>query len=405
MKWNANSDKALCSRCVRDSKLHEHIESGGLKRRCSLCGSTVHRTLRFGELGPAFRDVVDQLFVQEEGLHGDSAGYLLQDLFEVFQDHVDPDRMIEAVEDILYSGVFVSKDLIEMPDYGGRFAIADRDWEGELAATVLKWDGNKNDAGGSSEWFGALSAALDDMSEVCQTGMPVYRARLHDNRSQVRRFEPREMGAPPAELAPAGRANRNGSPVLYAASDEATAIHEVRPWIGCAVAVAKLTLVRDVLIVDASPRAIVTSPFFQESLDWRVSLADLIHAFARELSRPVGPAESARYEPTQRMCEIVAACGFRGVRYPSALGEGSNIVFFEPASAVADTVQYVRAVRMELEYEELEDEQVYPDSPFEALFHAPEYPAQESDAAEEPSRPAPPPLTLGDFQEQAKYRL
>lgn len=368
--WNKHSSQALCAKCVKDPVLRDHIVSEGQRRRCALCASTIHSTLKFGQLGHIFREVVDQIYVETDPYEGDQVGYLLQDQFELFHDDVDPERMMEVVEQILKSGLVRLKDALDMPDYEGTFRPVDREWEVDLLDRVTQWSGPGTgvaNAGGSH--LDPFWPAFEDMSETLLKGDVLYRARLHDIRGRKTRWEPADLRAPPASSARAGRANRQGVPVLYTASDWITAVQELRPWIGCAVAVAEVQLARDVLIVDATPRQVVESPFFQELLDWKVNLPALIYAFAEELSRPVGPEEVHRYEPTQRMCEIVASGGYGGIRYPSALGPGSNIVFFDPAAGTPLHVGYVRAQSIQMEHEELgDDEDPYEDSPFEDLF-------------------------------------
>jgi len=365
MIWNQFSNSALCSGCVKDPRLKEYISTEGPRRRCALCHSTVHPALEFGTLGSVFRDAVDELYIQADGLSGDSIGYLLQDQFDVFEDWVDPDRLIEIVEQILRSGIVDPKDAMDLPDYSASFRAAEAEWDAELIQRVTDWDGKMDDE------LAPFWVALDDMSDTLVAGTTVFRARLHEDRTRLLRYAPSDLSAPPSEVTPAGRANRKGSPVLYAAQEEAVAIREVRPWIGCAVAVAQIQLTRDVRIVDATPRQIVNSPFFDELIRWKVNLPGLIYAFATELSRPVGPNESHRYEPTQRICEMIKAGGYEGIRYPSALGSGSNLVIFDPSVGQVIGVEYVRAQSVDLAHEAVPDaDPLYDESPFDNMFES-----------------------------------
>jgi RES domain-containing protein len=320
-------------------------------------------------LGDVFRDAVNEVFIETDPMSGDRVGYLLQDQFGVFEDWVDPDRLLDVVEQILQSGIIDYKDAMDLPDYGGSFRVADEEWETDLIDRVTSWNGKTGDP------LAPFWVALDDMSETVLAGTTVYRARLHDDRTSKVRYTPADLGAPPPAITPPGRANRKGVPVLYAAKEEVTAIREVRPWIGCAMAVAEIQLARDVRIVDATPRQIVNSPFFDELIRWKANLPGLIYAFATELSRPVGPNESHRYEPTQRMCEMIKAGGYEGIRYPSALGPGSNLVFFEPAVGRVIDVHYLRAQSVDLGYEPVDDgDSLYDESPFDNLFETTDSP-------------------------------
>ena len=86
-----------------------------------------------------------------------------------------------------------------------------------------------------------------------RAGQKFYRARYHPfqwNEIRVDSFSPEEMTAPPPEKATQGRLNLEGIPYLYVATDESTAIAEVRPWQGAAVSMAYLRLERDLRVVN-----------------------------------------------------------------------------------------------------------------------------------------------------------
>jgi RES domain-containing protein len=62
------------------------------------------------------------------------------------------------------------------------------------------------------------------------------------------------MGAPPPNLARPGRMNPLGIPYLYVALDQATAIAEVRPWLGALLSVARLSPQRTLRVVNLNYR-------------------------------------------------------------------------------------------------------------------------------------------------------
>ncbi|MEE2026036.1 RES family NAD+ phosphorylase, partial [Alkalimonas mucilaginosa] len=63
-------------------------------------------------------------------------------------------------------------------------------------------------------------------------------------------FEPTEMLAPPKDLVGNGRANPAGIPYLYVASDEVTAVSEIRPHTGEIVNVAEIQLETSLKLID-----------------------------------------------------------------------------------------------------------------------------------------------------------
>lgn len=185
-----------------------------------------------------------------------------------------------------------------------------------------------------------------------QCDTPCFRARL-GNRMAGETFkgddgeviEIVEWRAPYAEdemmprkdYASEGRANPKGISYLYVATDERTAVSEVRPWIGSYVSVAHLKTVRELTCVDCSggrwlpPRL---KPLTQPQRDewdecvWR----DINAAFREPVTRN---DDSADYAPTQVIAEAIRRAGYSGIVYGSSIsqhGEGKNVVLFDPRS-------------------------------------------------------------------------
>lgn len=172
---------------------------------------------------------------------------------------------------------------------------------------------------------------------------PYYRARIHKNRSSSALIQLHEMGAPRPEWVKKGaRANRPGQSVLYLASNQQTALAEVRAWKNAVVAVAKMELARPVTILDVVRVPPITSPF-GENLSWRGDVRVLLRRFGWELSRPVGPyEEEVEYRPSQHICEMASAGHLDGVAYPSAMGGGHNLVLFDADAARPTSLTYYR---------------------------------------------------------------
>lgn len=96
--------------------------------------------------------------------------------------------------------------------------------------------------GEQEEPFGQFEAAFEDLAvsfEPEREGK-LYRARVYDDRDRKNRYTESEIGAPPVEKTKAGRSNQAKQPGLYLANSKSTALAEVRPWKGAAVAVAEM---------------------------------------------------------------------------------------------------------------------------------------------------------------------
>jgi hypothetical protein len=166
-----------------------------------------------------------------------------------------------------------------------------------------------------------------------------YRARLLHRENA---YEISEMGAPPKKLATHGRANPAGIPYLYLGSNEPTAIAEIRPHTGEHACVANFTTPQNLKIADLrNPRRSV-SPFLlgdEEAIGFMRADIPFLARLGEELTRPVVPQSAAiDYVPSQYLCEFIKKCGYDGVMYRSAVGEGENLALFDPSVATPGTV-------------------------------------------------------------------
>jgi len=186
-----------------------------------------------------------------------------------------------------------------------------------------------------------LEEALTLVDRIAPAGTALYRARLggHPSKSTgaMRPYPPKEMGAPPPELARGGRINPAGIPFLYLALSEETAVAEVRPWKGAHVSVARFVLPSNVRIADLTHIPLLKTPFGLEDLKQAVDHRGLLRHLAAEFAKPVAPeTPDVEYVPTQYLSEVIRSSGFDGIEYPSALSPDANLVLFEPKHMEAE---------------------------------------------------------------------
>lgn len=357
------SDRSFaCDGCFEDPKLRDYIREHGGRGNCSWCGSKDRFLIPLSELDPIFREVA--VIYDEVGINeGDYISYLLQEDWTVFSEAISEagdDRMQMLCVAILEAGLH-PKDDVDEPNYRGCFrpeeSWLEENWHDQLEAILTgespphTLEESPNHGGDDPD---PVEVAYEDLVEVYEKGKVFSRARIHKDRSRKERFTLPELGAPPPEKTPSGRVNRPGEPVLYLASDEVTALAEVRAWKGAAVAVAKVRLRKRSRVIDLLSLKIPGSPFFEEHLAWKLQPAGLFHRLAEELSRPVMPHETDRlYLPTQRLCELIRRSRYDGVAYPSAMGPGSNLVLFDPTGAEPVELMYVRVGLVRFDYEQI----------------------------------------------------
>jgi len=144
-------------------------------------------------------------------------------------------------------------------------------------------------------------------------------------------FSKDDMKMPPKDKARGGRANPLGISYLYLASDENTAIAEVRPHKGETIYVATFEVIEKLNLVDLrNPRKTV-SPLSLEEENLKTLYLNLgyLCRLGDELSMPILPKDAElEYLPSQYLCEFIKHCFYDGVVFKSSVGAGVNFAFF-----------------------------------------------------------------------------
>jgi len=189
-------------------------------------------------------------------------------------------------------------------------------------------------------------------------GKTLYRARLGFGSSSFDSkvpYQDDEIGAPPADRAKPGRANRRCEVVLYAAEAFKTAVAEVRPARGLLVSVGEFVLERPVRILDLIHKPPKIDPFTNEEFEYWIGFWGLMREFAWSLSKPLERDDQPEidYRPSQWLTKWFKDRGFQGIRYPSALHvDGINLVLFNPDQVEFCCSSLVRVDHVEWEYSE-----------------------------------------------------
>lgn len=134
---------------------------------------------------------------------------------------------------------------------------------------------------------------------------------------------------PLRDRASEGRVNPRGIPCLYMATNDVTAVSEVRPAIGTYVTVAVMKCLRELKLIDCSIFAEKQFFYFKEPERAEMEKAvwsDIDRAFSAPVDRS---DDAAEYAPTQILAELFRTLGYDGVAYKSAFGEnGYNVAIF-----------------------------------------------------------------------------
>lgn len=362
------AEHAICFKCIEDEVLRATVEGEGEPLLCESCGLEDNNAFSYERLGKALEPVVRKHFQlgptvrkfyddDEEGWEqeGDSLSYIVQRALG--QEVDDPDALVNALmnaedywpgdgEEAFYDDtqlyvrrratphawMFEWSYLCEELAHRRRFfsdsarAFFDRLFEG--VADLESFDKD------TDQWL----LVVNDLP----TGTDVLRARVVRSDSDLRVFvetPSRELGAPPAEKALAGRMNATGIAVFYGALDSDTCLAEMRPALGARVLIGGFRTTQALRVLDfrrlEAARLAELSYFdskYAEQRERAVFLRQL-HAL---ISRPVVPGDNDEYLITQILTEYLAHVhrpAFDGVIFQSVQRNGgANIVLFGRSS-------------------------------------------------------------------------
>ena len=324
-----------CANCFGDSGLaakirNDHVDHG----TCEYCGSEDVDLVKPQQLRDLFELVVG-IYTDQDG--GQPLVSLLKSDWAMFgHERMDTAHAKELLAEILDDGEIVRRCFVLSPAYRSDSVREWKEFRDELMRCNRFFPRRTPDTDSLRSWLPHLRANPDDLART------FYRARLQDGPTP---FPPEHMGAPPLGRSSHGRANPAGIPYLYLASDQNTAVAEVRPHTGEVASVATFAIDDNLQVVDLrNPRGTV-SPFLLEDEQQVGHLRrsmDFLALLGEELTRPVLPsAAHIDYLPSQYLCEFVKHCKFDGVLYRSSVGAGFNLALFDPSRArVGIVVQY-----------------------------------------------------------------
>ena len=323
--------KRCCPNCFGDGHLRRAVfPSIPAKSKsigtCDYCGSTLQELVLPVELRDLFELVIGIYTAHESGRP-------LVDWLSADWSMFDHPKMDALLAKRLLADILEDWDIVER-----RFVPLAED-----RRSLVRWQEFREELMYRNRYFPKALPDLDRLASLLgylmviqgQTAPVLFRARLQHGRVP---YGIEQMGPPPPELARSARASPAGIPYLYLASDHRTAISELRPQTGDLACVAEVSIPADLKLVDIrNPRKTVSPFAFSEEEEdvalLRNDLAFLVK-LGDELTKPVlHQLADIDYLPSQYVCEFIKNCGFDGVIYRSAVGEGSNYALFDPAKA------------------------------------------------------------------------
>lgn len=179
-----------------------------------------------------------------------------------------------------------------------------------------------------------------------------YRARIFDGDKVYKTsFTKKEMEAPPAEKATAGRVNPNGIAYLYLASDIKTAISEVRPWKSVNVNISCFKVVKSINVFFPIKYLLEN----KDNVNCNKYIKCLGFLLNDVFSTPINPYKENEYLISQYIAEFVKSKGLDGLYYISSLGRGVNLALFDKSSVEQeDEIEMYKVV--DINYETVKED-------------------------------------------------
>ena len=347
----------ICENCFSADILKRSIRACGTLGNCPTCHSNQVMTIEtedIPQIAPEFIDWFSDLIVcfspsseLPENFPKKKIQLLKFELkknWHIFSDLVDEDEIYDIVTNICSDLYRYNSKLFDEPI--GLLLNEDADYLHEHSLMMGKtWDDFVDEIKYHNRYhaqtinLNLLEKMLAYLQTTVKCGETFYRCRLSDDNNTI---DADHMGAPPQGKATPGRANAAGISCLYLASNELTAIAEVRAGVFDYLTIAEFRLKQDIPVIDF--RAIaslcpvgIMMDYFEYALN-KEHLMRIDSEMARGLRRG---DHSIDYVATQYIADFVKcitvqspdgkkANAYAGIIYKSTLNpNGYNLAVFD----------------------------------------------------------------------------
>lgn len=370
---------SLCIDCCKSDQLKSLIqENGSIVDKCNICGSSNIEALDCEEhdFAQLFKAMIRYHYSEWDynrhfgGDHLESLFYRENPILN-WASHFDELKLEEAIMTLIE---LVYEDYEDYEDGVSLFAGYSEEGYQNILLVALKDDFDARLSRLSSElekknYFllekigsDLLTSHVSRLQAYIEETSEYYRARIGYQKEETPLFgwgeEPyyspytdKELGAPSPLKTNSGRINRIGVSFLYLASDEETAISEVRPHPGQVISTGKFRCNKRAKVADFSLIDIAHYYKNDKLLDEFLLLKSIDKLF----SQPVPPENQYKYFLTQFLSDTLRNLGFDGVVFQSSIGTGINLAIFNPTSFsfVFESENAVKVEELKYEFSKL----------------------------------------------------
>jgi hypothetical protein len=358
----------VCVECVKDKNIKKLIIKNGSKNTCTLCEeehlsidfedsdffSLVKAVLRFNFSEWEYNshwgaDGYECLFYGEENVFFEQERALSEDTYEELVLSISEGPVYEAYDKGI--SIFAGYDSDGMQNMLLESIKSSSDRDLVKLANRLKSENyfkvEKELLKILAEFTGVAEINLDKGSTFyrARVGISDKKRSLGDGFETEYHFTPYtegDIGSPPPLMASAGRINRPGVAFFYCATDKYTAVSEVRPHPGDNVSIGKFVLLSKAKMFDLSESQLLHFYSSDKSLDTYIPLNTL----SNFMNKVIPPSERQQYSFTQLIADCIRQMGFDGIIFNSTVGNGENLVLFDP-SIVNYTYEDAEVVEVE----------------------------------------------------------
>ena len=328
-----------CVNCFKDAEIKAIIQSYNITGDCEFCGEKNVSVYQIG-IDTAISDLLDGLLDVYTTVASlpivfpkdstDLIKNILYNKWHIF--NVEPDHIYRLITSICCDRYKGQPELFDTPvgilqsqdqNYLENNAIIrNYPWADFVEAIKLK---NRFHTDHMNK--DVLNLFIGYVRKTYKTGKIFYRARICSSKNG---FSINEMGAPPPQLATAGRVNPEGISVLYLADAEKTAIHEVRAGVHDYVTIGCFELLKDMGIINLADIDRI-SPFTGIDFTQHAVNKEHLRMISQEIAKPIRRHDSLLdYLPTQYISDYIKSKGYEGIKYISTMcPDGVNLAIFD----------------------------------------------------------------------------
>lgn len=346
-----------CRHCFKDQEIQEIIKGLGVRGNCQTCGrhnEYIYDSEEHTRLEETFEDLLN-IYKPVHSLPPEypkeHLNLLKNELYEnwnIF--NVERELIYRLLTNICKIKYEENPELFDLPvgitevcddSYQENYSIL-RSFNWKQFVTAIKEENRFHTNHMNTAVFGTF---LSYVKKSYTAGEVFYRARICNGKEG---FPAEQMGAPPKELATAGRANPEGISHLYLSSDIVTTFNEIRAGAYDYVSVAEFVLKEDISVVDLTSIDKI-SPFFPQ-LDCTQHAINKQHLreISNEIAKPLRRHDrSLDYLPTQYIAEFIKSIRspdgkqeYNGIKFESTRSKtGYNMMLFHESAVACRSVR------------------------------------------------------------------